>query len=105
MDFIKTLYPNGRYIISTSHPHFHPDKEEYKKGEKQTLWVRGRSYKDCIDALNEMKESGEFTAIFFYPSGCRPAKGCPIPEYTLEVIVNDPSMNNWPNISFFNRYY
>lgn len=104
MEFIKTLYPNGRYIISTSHPHFHPDKEEYKKGEKQTLWVRGRSYKDCYDALKSMKDSGEFSAIHYYLSGCRPAKGFPIPEYTLEVIVNDPKMADWPD-AFYCRYY
>ena len=35
MNLINTLYPNGRYIISMTHPHFHPEKEEYKKARSR----------------------------------------------------------------------
>lgn len=104
MNLINTLYPNGRYIISMTHPHFHPEKEEYKKGEKQTIWVRGRTSDDCFDALKEMKKSGEFTAIFYYLCGYRPAMGFPIPEFTLEVMVNNPSMANYPQ-AFYRKFF
>ena len=104
MNLINTLYPNGRYIISMTHPHFHPGKEEYKKGEVQTIWVRGRSADDCFDALREMKNSGEFTSMMYYPCGYRPAMGFPIPEFTLEVMVNNPSMANYPQ-AFYRKFF
>ena len=51
-----------------------------------------------------MKKSGEFTAIFYYPCGYRPAMGFPIPEFTLEVMVNNPSMANYPQ-AFYRKFF
>ena len=105
IELINTLYPNGRYVLSTTHPFYHPEEsEKYEKGKSTILWLRARSAHECFDILDDLNASGEYFGIGFYPYGYRPAKGFPIPEYTCKVWVNI-SMDYWLRNPFFECVY
>lgn len=90
MNLINTLYPNGKYILSSTHPYWHPKETEvYDKGKEMTLWLSARTRDECDKVLKEMVKSGEYKSIKVYPCGYRPAKGFPIPEFTYEVLLNN----------------